>query len=127
MIHKLQRKFVLIATISVLLVVLLVFGVILALNISSLNGNMDMLVDRVSEGGGKFIGSFENSFRPDKAPPKNNEGFDFITPETPFATRHFTIFFDKSGKVIKTNTDSIYSISEPLAIEYAKNVYNKSK
>lgn len=53
MIYRLQRKFILISTVAVLSVVALVFGVILALNISSTNRNMDMLADRVSEGGGR--------------------------------------------------------------------------
>ena len=40
MIYRLQRRFILICTVSVLSVVALVFGVIVALNISSLNKNM---------------------------------------------------------------------------------------
>ena len=55
MIEKLQRKFVLICTASVLLVVLLVFGVLLILNVSSTNRNMDALADRVSDGEGRFL------------------------------------------------------------------------
>ena len=58
----------------------------------------------------------------DKMPPPNDQGFEFITPETPFATRHFTVFFDKQGEVAKTNTESIYSITEETAIEYAESV-----
>ena len=99
MIYRLQRKFILISVLSVLLVVLLIFGVMLMLNVSSMNRNMDMLADRVSEGGGRFPGSFGEMMPPDKTPPKNEQNFDFITPETPFATRHFTVFFDKNGNV----------------------------
>ena len=120
MIYRLRRKFILICTLSVLAVVTLVFGVILALNLSSMNRNMDMLADRVSEGGGKFPGAFEEKPRPDKMPPRNEQNFDFITPETPFSTRHFTVLFDKDGEVSKTFTESIYSIDENMAIEYAE-------
>lgn len=120
MIYKLQRRFILICTVSVLSVIILVFGVIFALNISSLNQNMDMLTDRVSEGGGKFPGSMEEKPHPDKIPPKNEPGFDFMGPETPFSTRHFTVFFDKNGKVQKTFMESIYSIPEGKGIEYAE-------
>ena len=84
MIYKLQRRFILICTVSVLSVVALVFGVIVALNISSLNKNMDVLADQVSEGGGRFPGSFHEGFKPDKLPPKNEPNFDFMGPETPF-------------------------------------------
>ena len=122
MIYRLQKRFILICTVSVLTVIALVFGVILVLNISSMNRNMDMLADRVSEGGGRFPGSFDEPTPFDKMPPRNEPNFEFITPETPFATRHFTVFFDKSGEAVRTNTESIYSITDEVAIEYAENV-----
>ena len=121
MIYRLQRKFILICTVSVLLVVGLVFGVILIWNISSMNRNMDILADRVSEGGGRFPGAGEGEPRPDKIPPRGEQSFAFITPETPFSTRHFTVFFNgEGGEVGKINTESIYSITEEIAVEYAR-------
>ena len=120
MIYRLQRKFILICAISVLSVVALVFGVILALNIYSMNRNMDILADRVSEGGGKFPDPFDEFPPYDKKPPINEPSFDFITPETPFATRHFTVFFDENGNVENAFTESIYSITEDAAVKYAK-------
>ena len=122
MIYRLQKRFILICTVSVLTVIALVFGVILVLNISSMNRNMDMLADRVSEGGGRFPGSFDEPPPFDKMPPRNEQNFEFITPETPFSTRHFTVFFDKKGEVARTNTESIYAIDEDAAIEYAEKV-----
>ena len=122
MIYKLQRKFILVCTVSVLTVVVLVFGVILLLNINSMNKNLDLLVDRVYEGGGKFPGAFEEKPRPDTPPPKNEPSLDFITPETPFSTRHFTVIFDSNGIVSKTFTESIYSITDEEAIDYAESV-----
>ena len=122
MIYRLQKRFILICTVSVLTVIALVFGVILVLNISSMNRNMDMLADRVSEGGGRFPGSMEEKPQPDKMPPPNAQDFEFITPETPFSTRHFTVFFDKNGEVEKTHTESIYAVTEDVAIEYAEKV-----
>ena len=120
MIYKLQRKFIIICTVSVLAVVALVFGIIFALNLSSMNRNMDILADKVSDGGGRFPGSFDEMPPLDMIPPINEEKFDFITPETPFSTRHFTVLFDKDGNVEKTFTESIYSITEDAAIEYAE-------
>ena len=120
MIYKLQRRFILICTVSVLSVITLVFGVIVALNISSLNKNMDILADQVSEGGGRFPGSFNDGFKPDKFPPRNEPNFNFMSPETPFSTRHFTVLFDKKGAVAQTFMESIFSVPEETAIEYAK-------
>ena len=122
MIYRLQKRFILISTMAVLSVITLVFSVILVLNISSMNRNMDILADRVSEGGGRFPGYFGEMMPPDKIPPRNEQSFDFITPETPFSTRHFTVFFDKEGKVDQTFTESIYAIDEDTAIEYAEKV-----
>lgn len=126
MIYRLQRKFILICTASVLTVVFLVFGVILALNISSMNKNIDILADRVSEGGGRFPKNFNENFKPHKRPVKEEGDFDFITPETPFATRHFTVLFDNEGNVTQTNTEAIYSITDDTAVEYAKKVIKNS-
>ena len=122
MIYRLQRRFILICTLSVLIVVTLVFTIILVLNISSINRNMDILADRISEGGGKFPISFDEKRPPEKIPPGYQQNFDFITPETPFSTRHFTVVFDKNGDVAKTNTESIYAIDEDMAIAYAKQI-----
>ena len=124
MIYRLQRKFIFISVVSVLLVIALIFGVMLMLNVSSLNRNMDILADRVSEGGGRFPGAFDEPPFPDKIPPKNEQNFDFITPETPFSTRHFTVFFDEKGQVDQTFTESIYAIDDDTAIAYAEKVMN---
>ena len=121
MIYRLQKRFILISTVAVLTVIALMLGVILALNLSSMNRNMDELADRVSEGGGRFPDAFEPKPPADnKIPQKNEPNFEFITPETPFSTRHFTVFFDKNGEVEKTHTESIYAINDETAIEYAK-------
>lgn len=123
MIYRLQRKFILISAVSIFLVVTLIFGTILMLNISSMNKNMDILADSVSEGGGRFPSTFADGFMPGgEVPPRREQDFDFITPETPFSTRHFTVIFDRSGEVAKTFTESIYSITDDEAVEYAKKV-----
>ena len=127
MIYRLQKRFILISTVSVLLVVALVFSVMLMLNISSMNKNMDVLADRVSEGGGRFPDSFGEMPRPGKTPPDNDQNFNFITPETPFSTRHFTVFFDKNGEVSETMMESIFSIPEGKAIDYAESAINSRK
>ena len=124
MIYRLQRKFILISTISVLSVITLVFVMIFALNVSSINNTLDILADTVSEGGGRFPDRYHETPPPQKDNRVEHD-FNFITPETPFSTRHFTVLFDKSGEVARTNTDAIYSITEQTAIEYAKEVMDR--
>ena len=127
MIYKLRRRFIVICTASILSVIVLVFAVIVAWNISSLNRNMDILADSVSEGGGRFPGSFGSGFKPDRVPPNNRPGFSFITPETPFSTRHFTVLFDAAGNTMQTFTESIYAITEVQAVAYARQVLNSGR
>lgn len=119
MIYRLQRRFIFISAVSIFSVIVIVFATILLFNISSTNKNMDTLADSVSAGGGRFPSTGGSGHKPGGMPPKEQQ-FDFITPETPFSTRHFTVFFDSSGNVVKAHTDSIYAIDEAQAIEYAK-------
>lgn len=120
MIYKLQKRFILISAISIFSVIVLVFGLMTLFNVSSMNKMLDTLADRVSEGSGKFPDSFGGNrpHKPDKM--EFEPEFDFITPETRFSTRHFTVWFDCDGTVTKTNTESIYTVTEDDAVEYAK-------
>lgn len=126
MIYRLQRKFIVISTVSVLSVILLIFAIITALNFSYMNRNLDVLADKISDGGGKFPSDDMTVPRPGGKPPQGNRDFDFITPETPFATRHFTVFFDEKGLPVRVNTDSIASIDRDAAVEYAQKVREDS-
>ncbi|MBQ8431259.1 MAG: HAMP domain-containing histidine kinase [Clostridia bacterium] len=122
MIYRLQRRFVLISTVSVLTVILLVFATIVSLTAISMNRNLDVLADTVFAGGGRFPPSFDGGHTKEEKepPPKKQKEFDFITPETPFSTRHFTVSFDAEGNVTRTHTDSIYSITKESAVDYAR-------
>ena len=121
MIYRLQKRFIIICTVSVLSVAALVFFAILALNFSSMNRNLDVLADTVSAGGGRFPASFGGGPKPDDKPPAERES-GFINPETPFATRHFTVFFDVDGNVERTHTEAIAAIDAEAAVEYAQTV-----
>ena len=119
MINRLRRKFIMISAIAVISVVLLVFFLMTVFNISSMNRTVDTLADSVSTGGGRFPDFFNKDTRP-MLPPSGDFQFDFITPETQFATRYFTVWLNSKGEVTKTDTESIAAIDEDEAIEYAK-------
>lgn len=127
MIYRLQRRFIFISTISILAVIVLVFISILLFNVSSTNKTLDVLADSVSDGGGKFPSEGNPSPKPGGLPPNKTPDFNFITPETPFSTRHFTVYFDKSGHAIRTHTEAIYSIDEDQAVAYAQQVLRNTK
>ena len=126
MIYRLQRRFILICTASVFSVVVIIFAAILLFNTYSTNQTLDVLADSVSAGGGRFPTLGNIGHKPGILPP-NGANFDFITPETPFSTRHFTVYFDKNGKAIRTHTDAIYAIDKEQAVTYAKEVVTRQR
>lgn len=125
MIRRLIRKFMLICTISVFAVVTVIFLIIAGLNIASMNRNIDMLTDSLSEGGGMFPDSFDDRLTVPPSAPAQKSNNGFITPETRYATRHFTVWLDSEGKTISSNTDFIYSITDKVAEEYAGQAVQK--
>ena len=112
MIYRLQKKFILISTVSVLSVVLLVFALITAFNVATMNRNLDLLADRVSAGGGRFPELSFGEPPPKKEGDRHGSEFNFINPETPFSTRHFTVWFDESGEIVRVNTESIHALTD---------------
>ena len=127
MIYKLQRRFIFISTVSILTVMVMVLVAILVFNVYSTNQTLDILVDSVSDGGGRFpLGGNPNP-KPGGTPPNKVPDFNFITSETPFSTRHFTVFFDSAGNVLRANTEAIYAVSEEEAITYARQALQGSK
>lgn len=122
MIRRLRGRLIMISAISVLTVILLIFAIILFVNVQYINRNLDTLADRVSEGGGRFPTSQNDGYGYGGMHPGREDGeeFDFITPETPFSTRHFTVLLDGEGEVARVNTDFIYSITPDEAVEYAR-------
>lgn len=122
MIYKLRRKFVLISTASILSVIVVVFAAILAFSIASTNRTLDILADSVSAGGGRFPMPNEPGLKPGGGTWGDDHRFDVITPETPYSTRHFTVFFTASGQVLQVHTDAIFAITQEQAVAYAQEV-----
>lgn len=122
MIRKLRWRLIMISAISVVTVILLIFVIMLLVNARYVNRNLDTLADTVSAGGGRFPTSQNDSYGHGGARPGRGDGeaFDFITPETPFSTRHFTVLLNGDGEVTRVNTDFIYSITPDEAVEYAQ-------
>lgn len=120
MIGRLRRRFIGICAISIFAVVAIIFVLIASLNLSTMNNTMDMLTDRLSEGDGTFPDFFEGHppTRPNAPSVPSRPDTNVITPETPYATRHFTVWFNADGEVIE-NTEFIVSITDEDAKEYA--------
>ncbi len=125
MIYRLQRKFIFICTASVLAVIFLVFVLITSFSIYSMNKNLDILADGISAGGGRFPEHFQDI--PPKKHSQNDKNFDFITTETPFSTRYFTVWFDNDGEFSRVNTDFIHSVTQSEAVSLASEIISSSR
>ena len=126
MIYKLQRKFIAVSAISLFSVILLMFVAFTVLNVLSMNRSLDALTERISKEDGRFNGqSDEPPQKPDG--PRPQSPTDFITPETPFSTRHFTVWFDSDYNAVRTNTEFIYSIDDETAEDYGMRAIEKGE
>lgn len=121
MIYHLQKKVIRICGIAVLVVFSIIFLLIYIFNTNQLNDTMDALTDRISDNDGKFP-----EWRDDRGNPELPVGLPgFMTMETPFSTRFFTVLFDENGKIVSIDLGSISAITEETAWEYAMEAYAK--
>ncbi len=118
MIYHLQKKVIRICAISVFLVFAVIFLLICSVSARQLNGTMDALADRISDNDGRFPewrGGRAKRGMPMELP-------DFMTVETPFSTRFFTVRFDEGGKVTQVDVQSS-AITEETAREFGMAIY----
>ena len=64
MINRLRGKFILISSLSLFLVILLVFTLMATFNVSSMNNMLDMLADNISKTDGRFPETFDDFHLP---------------------------------------------------------------
>ncbi len=131
MIKRLQRKFVLIVAVCLLVVEVLIIGGINIFNIRSINAEQDNILQTITENDGKFPDFFrhDDKLKPDRReqtdiPPKLKNNFN---EETRYQTRFFTVSFDSSGEVSVVNTGQIAAVDSEKAVEYANEVINSGK
>ena len=112
MIYSLRRKFIFISAASVLLVFSLIFTAICIVSVSQLNGTMDMLADMIASNDGTFPNVDEA-----ESPPAQNSFLrsQFLTPETPFSTRFFTVWMDEENNVVRESVEQVSSVSRTQA------------
>ena len=128
MIYKLRKRLIWISGLSVVIVFVVIFIGIYAVSGNMLNSAMDILTDRISSNDGRFPSFNDNDN--DKNPP-HERGFGglggFITEETPFSTRFFSVRYDKNGNIVGEDVEFIVSISGDTAREYAEKAVSDGK
>ena len=123
MIYHLQKKVIRICGGSVILVFAVMFFLIYCFSTRQLNETMDALTKRISDNDGRFP-----EWRDDRGHPGMPAGLpDFMTMETPFSTRFFTVRFDENGRVAGVDVRSISAITKEAAQKYAEETYESGR
>lgn len=119
MIRKLQKKFILITMGSLVLVMILLIGVINAINVYQMNRKVDIVMNLLSANDGKFP-----EYEKDKTGGgKIENGLNFtITEETQYETRYFMVRTDGDGNLIDSDVSHIAAVSETQAEQYMEDI-----
>ncbi|MGN1132898.1 MAG: sensor histidine kinase [Oscillospiraceae bacterium] len=135
MIKQLQKKFVLIAALSLFIVELAIVGGINAVNIYQTNSNADNLLKLISDNGGVFPDFNRPQKFPDKPENINSQNISPDNPdrhrdfneETKYQTRYFTVFANEDNEITRVDTGHVAAVTSEQAIEYGKRALEKDK
>ncbi len=119
MIKRLKRKFMILATLSALLLMAVLVGAMNIINYSAVVAEADRVLEVLSQPGGPGG---------QKPPGEPNKG-DFLphgmSPEVPYESRYFTATVS-DGEIIETDTARIISVDRAAAENYATAAMSKS-
>lgn len=127
MIKKLRWKFIAVAMISIIVVLMAIIGTITLINYNKTVDNIDKVLTVLVDNDGKFNGldfgddnlknTGGNNNKDNLNPPKDYGKF---TKETPYWTRFFSVKFTNSNPDPAVDTSMIASVSKEEAINMAK-------
>lgn len=117
MIAALQKKFILVSTLSVVAVFAGIFLLLVLFSQAQAARTMDTLTDAIASNDGAFP-----PFDPAQAPGRGLPYDSVIDEETQFSTRFFTVWMDGDDRIIRVNIDAISSLTEEQVRQYATQV-----
>lgn len=125
MINKLKRKLTLLATVSMLVLMVILVTIMNCINFFSVVSESDAVLDLLSQPNAPF---FENIAPPEK-PSRRIE--DFIpygmSPEVPYESRFFIAMVTADGEVKESDLSRIISVDSDSAKEYIRQAVNSDK
>ena len=125
MIRRLQKKFILLAVLSVFAVLLVLIGTINIINYRNMVADADSTLQILAEHNGFFPMQYRRMTDDDQGGSLfSGRG---TAAELPYQTRYFTAFFDGSGKLYHINMENIASIDGSGAITLAQEIYETGK
>lgn len=116
MIAKLRKRFVRIAMLSVLLVMLLLSAIAYVARIMSINAGLNVVLDLITENQGSFP-----TQQPGEHPDGNRSDLKPNGPiniETPFSTRFFVLRYNDAGELEYADLNSIAAVTEGDVYHY---------
>lgn len=128
MITKLRRRFVLVATGAVFLVILLLMIVINTANFVGMDQQTDAVLSLLAENEGSFpdSGKVQVDFSEIPEDPTLDPVFDTVlSAETPYETRYFTVTIKNNGNLAEVNTGNIAAITTEKAVAIVKVLMDK--
>ena len=119
MIRRLRCTFVMVSVCSVAAVLFVILGVVNWMNYRQVVGDVDRILDILAENNG----SFPERGVPEEEPERDRRGAPpGISPETPYESRYFTVYFNEDEDVIRADVGRIAAVDESEAAAYAEEV-----
>lgn len=119
MIRRLRCTFVMVSVCSVAAVLFVILGVVNWMNYRQVVGDVDRILDILAENNG----SFPERGVPEEEPERDRRGVPpGISPETPYESRYFTVYFNEDEDVIRADVGRIAAVDESEAVAYAEEV-----
>ena len=115
MIRKLQIKFIAIIMSAIIVISVGIYGITIIENYRIIDKQTDTILTLIADNNGKI---------PDYIA-KNNNYYNFITEETQFATRFFTVEIDNNGQIVNTDLKNIAAVEHEEVENMLKNVKGK--
>ena len=127
MIKKLQRKFVLAAMLSLLIVLGLLIGLINIFNYANMIRESDETLSLLAENGGGFPDRFDGE--PEDGTPRDGRLFGpgGFSGELPFQSRYFTVTLGENGEAKSVDLRSVATVDWQTAVHKAQEAAKKGR
>ena len=112
MIHKLQKSFVRVTMVSAALVLVILMGIVNISNYVQRNGTDAELLQILADNNGRFPGDGKGG----------KSGHRFITEETPYETRYFSVLLSEDGSFVWPDTTQIAAVAPEEAVSIAQSL-----
>lgn len=115
MFNKVRRKFIVLSMTALFVLLFVIIAGMNVLNYQTIVREADKILSVMAENKGKFPPGGDKPLPP------------FMSKETPYETRYFSVVIGEDKKVIDTDTTKIANVDEDKAHEYALSTMSKSR